>query len=420
MESKARPTMSLDDPRQDGAPCGVVSTRGDGRIYKRKGSSRYWIQYSIRGRQYREPGGKTPAAARKKLRQRLREAGTERFGGPAAERVTVDQLADALLVHMKNQGKTSIDKVRSHLKPVRTFFAGRPAMDVTTAALERYQRERLDARKATATVNREVHALRRAFNVAAHQTPPLFPKYLVPYFPSLPVDNVRSGFFERAEVAALLGRVEDADLRDFIEWGFRTGMRKGEIARLTWDMLDRSGSPWVLRIPGAITKNRTGRTLGLEGEVRGIIERRLRSRRFDCPLIFHRVSKGRAGSPVDDFSRAWRNALKAAGLAEGRLFHDLRRSAVRTLIRAGVDESTAMKVSGHKTRSMLLRYNIVTERETADALLRADANLSTQPLERNVEKGHFGHSGAVAKSEVFSPQQRLAEAGGNRTHRSRD
>jgi hypothetical protein len=66
-------------------------------------------------------------------------------------------------------------------------------MGVTTAALERYQRERLDAKKAPATVNREVHALRRAFNVSAHQTPPLFPKHLVPYFPSLPVDNVRSG-----------------------------------------------------------------------------------------------------------------------------------------------------------------------------------------------------------------------------------
>ena len=99
--------MTLDGSRVESAPCGAVSSRGDGRIYKRKGSSRYWIQYTIRGRQYRETGGKTPAAARKKLRQRLREAGTERFGGPAAERVTVDQLADALCTWRIRAGRPS-------------------------------------------------------------------------------------------------------------------------------------------------------------------------------------------------------------------------------------------------------------------------------------------------------------------------
>src|SRR5512147_1351250 len=176
----------VDESQGKGSRWGLVGRHGAGRVFRRKGSKRYWIQYSVRGHQYREPGGLTPAAARRKLRDRLREAGSERFAGPEAERVTVDQLADALLVHMENQRRASAEKIRSHLKPLRAHFAHRAAIDVTTASLERYQRERLDRGKAPATVNREVHALRRAFNVAARQTPALFPKHLVPYFPSLP------------------------------------------------------------------------------------------------------------------------------------------------------------------------------------------------------------------------------------------
>jgi len=202
----------------------------------------------------------------------------------------------------------------------------------------------------------------------------------------LTVHNTRTGFFTVAEVKALA----EPDVCDFISWGFRTGMRRGEIAKLTWDMLDRSGEPWVLRIPGTITKNATGRSFGFDGEARTVMERRLEVRRLDSPFIFHR-----SGRPMGPFAGPWKSALKAAGLPPGRLFHDLRRSAVRNLIRSGVDPSIAMKVSGHKTPSMLQRYNIVEEAETAAALRTADAWLSMQPLTRNVavaagrEKGQF-------------------------------
>ena len=84
------------------------------------------------------------------------------------------------------------------------------------------------------------------------------------------------------------------------------------------------------------------------------------------------------------FRDLWRSAVKAAGLPPGRLFHDLRRSAVRNLIRSGVDPNIAMKVSGHKTRSMLDRYHVIEDMETAAALKRADAWLLTRPLTRNV------------------------------------
>ena len=87
---------------------------------------------------------------------------------------------------------------------------------------------------------------------------------------------------------------------------------------------------------------------------------------------------------MEAFDKAWRHAAKEAGLPGGMLFHDLRRSAVRTLIRGGVDPSIAMKVSGHKTHSMLQRYNVVSEAETAADLAQADAYLDAQPTERDV------------------------------------
>ncbi len=45
--------MTLDDARPKSASCPGVASCGDGRVYKRKGSSRYWIQYNVRGRQHR-------------------------------------------------------------------------------------------------------------------------------------------------------------------------------------------------------------------------------------------------------------------------------------------------------------------------------------------------------------------------------
>ena len=370
-----------------------MKRRGDGRIYKRKGSSQWYIQYSVRGVQHREVVGPSKAKARQRLKDRLEAARLPDWVPTSFERVLVADLLDALLLHARTLGQRSAKTLASHMQPLRVFFQGWKAAQVTSAAMATYQQERLAAGRKGSTVNHEADVLRRAFRSASGQTPPLFPASRVPAFTMLPAAPPRQGFFERAEVEALLLHVNDADLRDFIRWGWLTGMRKGEAAALTWAMLDASSDLWLLRVPGEATKNGVARTLGLAGEARAVIERRVHARRMDCPLIFHRAVDGKRGrQPMRNFDKAWRSALRAASLPEGRLFHDLRRSAVRNLIRAGVDEATAMKVSGHKTRSMLLRYNIITGEETAQALARTDAYLALQPTQRNVEEGQFGAS----------------------------
>ena len=89
--------------------------------------------------------------------------------------------------------------------------------------------------------------------------------------------------------------------------------------------------------------------------------------------VFH----GGDGRAIVDFKRSWATACRAAG-APGLLFHDLRRSAVRNMIRAGVPQSVAMRISGHRTAAMFLRYDITSDEDKRDALVKTEARNATQ------------------------------------------
>jgi integrase len=145
-------------------------------------------------------------------------------------------------------------------------------------------------------------------------------------------------------------------------------MRKGEIAKLTWAAFDRE--TWTLTLPARSAKTRKPRRLPLRGPLRTIVERRVAARRLDCPLLFYRIHDGKPAA-IYEFRKAWCTACRAAGLTpgvNGRTFHDLRRSAVRNMIRAGVDRKVAMRISGHLTEAMFSRYNIDTDEDTSTAI----------------------------------------------------
>jgi integrase len=119
--------------------------------------------------------------------------------------------------------------------------------------------------------------------------------------------------------------------------------------------------------------------LALEGDLRAIIEQRLRVRRLDSSLIFHRD-----GKPVGDFRKVWKKACLKTGV-QGMILYDLRRTAIRNMVRAGVDPDVVMKISGHKTRSVFSRYNIISDTDIREAVLKTHDYVSTLPKQSKIQ-----------------------------------
>jgi len=171
-------------------------------------------------------------------------------------------------------------------------------------------------------------------------------------------DNVRQGFVNAAEFVKLHDNLPDY-LKPIIEFLYLTGMRSGAAKRLEHKHVDLEAQ--VIRLPIELSKNKKGLTIPLSGRLPLLVESAWNNRSLECPYLFHHKAE-----PIGDFRKAFDAACAAAGL-QGILPHDLRRSAVRNFIRAGVKETVAMRLSGHRTRSVFDRYNIVSEDDLIDA-----------------------------------------------------
>ena len=360
--------------------------RGEGSIYRPRYRDRktresrqcrtFWIQYYRNGIAIRENTHSDKITiAREILKKRMGEMATGSWVEPRAQKVMMPELVDALLREYRNNQRKSLDivehKWKKHLEP---FFGTMRAVDVSTDAIDRYIEQRKTKAAENATINRELAILRRAFFLAYRSRPRKV--YEVPPFPRLEENAPRDGFVDDAQYSALAKCCEHLWLRTMLAVAYSFGFRKAELLNLRVrqvDLLNRT-----LTLDPGTTKNKQGRIVKLTTDTFNLLSACV-LRKSDDDFVF----TWPYGSPVRDFRAMWEKVIKAANLP-GLLFHDLRRSAVRNMIRRGIPQVVAMRISGHKTTAVFNRYNIVSESDLEDAARRIESHGKADDFARTV------------------------------------
>jgi len=353
-----------------------------GSTYKR--GTTYWIQYYRNGKPYRESTkSKKESDAKKLLKKREGEISEGKLPGIYFDRVRFDELAEDLITDYEINDKKSIDRARLSVSHLEGIFEGMRVTNITTPLIKKYIKKRKAENAENATINRELAALKRMLIMGARSTPPKVDR--VPFIPMLKENNVRQGFFEHPEYSAVKDALPDY-LMGYVTFAYFVGWRKDEISSLTWSQVDRKNG--IVHLEPGETKNGEARPVYLNDELKEVFQRQWNARKKNQILTPYVFPNWDGKGPIVDARKAWRNACKDAKVGH-KLFHDFRRTAVRNMVRSGIPEGVAMKISGHKTRSVFERYNIVNDADLKLASQKQEAYLKTQIDTKPLQSAKF-------------------------------
>jgi integrase len=206
-------------------------------------------------------------------------------------------------------------------------------------------------------------ALKRAFNLAYRSTPRKV--FEVPIFPHLKEAPPRQGFVEEPQYREMVKHAPELWLRSMLAVAYTFGFRKSELLKMRANQVDLSSQ--TIRVWRGTTKSGEPKLVKMTHDVLVLLTACLLGKGQE-DHVFSR----NGGTRIRDFRGRWDALCEAAGLT-GLLFHDLRRSAVRNMIRRGIPERVAMEISGHKTRAVFDRYNVVSETDLIEAARKLEA-----------------------------------------------
>ncbi|WP_419816135.1 tyrosine-type recombinase/integrase [Glacieibacterium sp.] len=339
----------------------------------------------------RESEGVTRAQAETYIEQARTDARSGRLNLPKGRKVQLlfAEAADDYITRLKDSaGKNVTRKERQlalHLKP----HFGKTRLDkITDFAVKGYRKARRDAKAADATINRELATLSHLTRSAARWG--WIKRDDVPT-----IDRAREGqgriiALNQAQCDALMAASiadQDGDLWIFVAIGLGTGMRHDEITSIKWPQIDFARRRIFVPLAKAGSREQP-----IPADLAAKLEAERKQAAKPDGWLFPAKVKDTKEGRRKCFAASFRRAATAAGLdAKAVTPHVMRHTAVTRLVRAGADIPTIMKVSGHKTVAMVLRYTHV------DA---ADIDAATAALD-------MGNSGATHR-EVTAPENSSA------------
>ena len=337
----------------------VKRERGEGGLFRMKGSRMWYGQWYQNGKQVRVSlKTEVKEKAKRELRRKMGDA--ERGAVPENEtrRLRYGNLRQALLDDYARRGNKSLQTLADGketiwgLSALDKFFAysatnqGSLVAAITVDKIREFVRRRQEEKTGNAAINRSLALLRRMFNIARTDGKIQF----MPVVRLLKEPPPRKGFVTRAQFETLLPKLP-VNLRPLVTFLYYCGVRVGEAVQIEWGQVDLHGA--LIRLEGEQTKTSEARVVPLPD----VLVETLKHVKKKEGLVFNDTN----------LREEWTVATKAAGMP-GLLVHDLRRSAIRNLIAAGVPEKVAMSISGHKTRAVFDRYHIVDSTDVVRAM----------------------------------------------------
>jgi len=354
--------------------------KGDGCILKLKGCRFWYLQF------FNSAGRKVRISSKTEDRQnaldQLRKYTADKDAGSAAvdaKRITYAELRSALLASYNERGNKSLLTTADGAETVPGlpqldqflgFDSANPGPTVAhlgTETARRFIKQRQEEGAGNAVINRSLAALRRMLNLAKREGRIAS----VPFIPMLKEPPARKRFLAVDDFERLL-KLLPGHLRPLVAFLYWCGVRLGEALQVEWPQVDLERG--LIRLEEDQTKSGEAREVPIPAPLRPVLEdaQQKEGRVFDATNL----------------RKEWCKACAAAGLGtlttvegkpydpvySGLTIHDLRRSAVRNLVNAGVPQTVAMSISGHKTVSVFLRYAITSPADKLAAMRAVESS----------------------------------------------